>query len=187
MLLCFTPLLLCLKREQTCGQRHSSRASATSYRYHRKLRPNTKGTGSVAAAAAVGAYPYTPTSKVYTIPGRKGWRASTPVPPDGSTTVKLDVQLSFLPPLGATAHTVYMWSSTSRSDSNGADETVPMQVAHLVGDENVVVLPKRLVPAAAYSWRVDALVDGRIVTGANWSFVALPDAVGNLACTGSAI
>ena len=39
----------------------------------------------------VGPYRYDPSSKYYWIPGRQLYKASTPVPPDGSTTVKVNV------------------------------------------------------------------------------------------------
>ena len=39
----------------------------------------------------VGPYPYDPSSKYYWIPGRQLYKASTPVPPDDSTTVKVNV------------------------------------------------------------------------------------------------
>ena len=38
----------------------------------------------------VGPYRYDPKSKYYWIPGRQLYKASTPVPPDGSTTVKVN-------------------------------------------------------------------------------------------------
>ena len=37
----------------------------------------------------VGPYLYDPTSRYYWIPGRQLYKASTPVPPDGGTTVKV--------------------------------------------------------------------------------------------------
>ena len=45
--------------------------------------------GSAYIKDNVGPYMYNPKSKYYWIPGRQFYKASTPVPPDGSTTVKV--------------------------------------------------------------------------------------------------
>lgn len=44
----------------------------------------------------VGPYRYAPRSKKYWIPGRQLYKTSTPVPPDGSTTVKVNVTNNYL-------------------------------------------------------------------------------------------
>ena len=46
-------------------------------------------------AQNVGPYRYDPSSRFYWIPGRQLYKASTPVPPDGSTTVKVNAVKTF--------------------------------------------------------------------------------------------
>lgn len=54
--------------------------------------------GSNFLAASIGPYDLSDPT-VYRIPGRRTYRASTPVPPDGATDVQLDADLMFLPGL----------------------------------------------------------------------------------------
>ena len=55
--------------------------------------------GSAYIKDQVGPYLYDPNSKYYWIPGRQLYKTSTPVPPNGSTTVKVkEVQNSYLKP-----------------------------------------------------------------------------------------
>jgi hypothetical protein len=63
----------------------------------------------VGTAPDIGPYEYG--AKDYWIPGRQLERASRPVPPDGSTTVKADADLMWLGGYKADIHDVYFNAS----------------------------------------------------------------------------
>lgn len=129
--------------------------------YNHDFRP-CKGTSH-------GAYPsYLAAPYYYDIPGRQEWRASVPIPFDGSAGGKLDSDLMFLPALGATYHAVYLGEQQLGAGATG----LPL-VANLSAGANVVT-NNTLKPSTAYTWRVDAQVDGHVHEGQTWQFTTLP-------------
>jgi hypothetical protein len=114
--------------------------------------------GSECAHKLAGAYP--PTIEVearYAIPGRQGWRAGTPVPPNNSHSVRLDTALIFLPALKAVSHVVYL----------GRTPTALHHLAALDGDDNIAQPMQRLLARTQYYWRVDVRGGPR---GKVWGF-----------------
>ena len=107
----------------------------------------------------IGAYEFGDTR--YWIPGRRQARASTPVPPDGATGVKLDANLMFLEAYAVKRHVVYF--ANAANDHKGKLELQGSNIA----------TPGKLHPGQTYTWRVDAIMpDGKVVKGAKWSFTA---------------
>ena len=115
------------------------------------------------ATRSIGAYDAVGDGGAYWIAGRKEWRPSTPVPPDGAAGVKIDADLMFLGALGATSHKVYAAAD---------DGSALAFVRQLDGDANVATPPAGLLTlGGAIKWRVDALLPtGEWATGAEWSF-----------------
>ncbi len=110
----------------------------------------------VGKAPDIGAYEYG--AKTYWIPGFRHPHASTPVPPDGSRTVRPDADLMFLGGYGAKSHVVYFGQS--------ADKLARRAV--LTGGN--IFSPGELIPGQTYYWRVDAMGNGKVVKGNVWKF-----------------
>jgi len=97
----------------------------------------------------------------YWIPGRMEWRASTPVPPHGSTTAKQDLDLMFLVAFGCQKHSVYFGTSANNLKL----------LSTLEDGNNVLPTGQKLKPGETYWWRVDALQDnGNLIKGEVWKF-----------------
>ncbi|MBT3376262.1 MAG: hypothetical protein HN742_23680 [Lentisphaerae bacterium] len=110
-------------------------------------------------APDIGAYEHG--ARHYWIPGFKSEHASTPVPPDRSTTVKPDADLMFLEAYRCTRHNVWF------------GETVDSLklIAELKDDTTNIVPPGPLARGSTYCWRVDAVdSDGAVATGPLWTF-----------------
>merc|ERR1712176_1145667 len=75
--------------------------------------------GSQVAKVNAGPYSLAESATTYWIPGRQEWRASTPVPPQGSTTAKPDLDLMFLAAYGCDSHEVFFGESASTLKSLG--------------------------------------------------------------------
>ncbi|KAL9951207.1 hypothetical protein ACROYT_G043829 [Oculina patagonica] len=118
----------------------------------------------------VGPYIYKPSSKYYWIPGRQLYKASTPVPPDGSNKVKPDRDaVMWLNAFGASIHHVYF--GTNKAKVAEATPKSPEYSAKITSDGNVYYLSESLQPGSTYYWRVDAEIDGEtIYEGDVWSF-----------------
>jgi hypothetical protein len=101
----------------------------------------------------------------YWIPGRRGWRASSPVPPTGSTNVAADLDLMFLPSHGAVTtsalHVVYLGASEKAMEQLGPA---------LQPGCNVQTLPHKLQANNTYVWRVDEVGRHSTVRGEIWNF-----------------
>jgi hypothetical protein len=111
--------------------------------------------------------PYEYGDKNYWIPGRQWPEASSPVPPDKSTSVKLDVDLMWLDGYKAKSHDVYF--STSETEIGAADH----RSSCFKGNKsNNIFDPMKgtLQPYTTYYWRIDAIRDTDTVKGLVWSF-----------------
>ncbi len=108
-------------------------------------------------APDIGAYEHG--DKRYWIPGYQYPHASTPVPPDGSTTVKPNADLMFLEGYKAKKHILYFGTAL-----DGLERKQEMT------DTNIFT-PEKLEPGRTYFWRVDAISDdGGVVEGPAWRF-----------------
>ncbi|KAL9965293.1 hypothetical protein ACROYT_G029070 [Oculina patagonica] len=118
----------------------------------------------------VGPYLYDPSSKYYWIPGRQLYKTSTPVPPDGSTTIKSERDaVMWLNAFGASTHHVYF--GTNKAKVAEATPKSPEYGAKITSNGNVHYLSESLQPGFTYYWRVDAEVDDKIIyKGDVWSF-----------------
>ena len=117
--------------------------------------------GTTVAVKGAGAYPvWTPTDRVYWIPGAKRWAASQPSPMAGDVFARTDSELLFLGAFRATAHLILF----------DIDAGEMKELATLHGDANVV-RPGALAPHTAYQWRVVAIMaDGSTRAGPTWRF-----------------
>ena len=125
--------------------------------------------------AKYGVGPYSPNSLKYWIPGRQLYKASTPVPPDGSKIVRPDRRaLMWLNGYGAQMHRLYFGTNAERVSV--ATPSSPDHVADLDNGDNVCHLSSSAVePRVTYYWRVDAVLKGgEIFKGDVWRFTTLP-------------
>ncbi|VGO23171.1 CBM96 family carbohydrate-binding protein [Pontiella sulfatireligans] len=112
--------------------------------------------GYLGSAPDIGAYEYGDTH--YWIPGYQSAEASTPVPPDGSTTVKPDADLMWLEGRDSVSHNVHFGTNSG-------------SLAFLTNQTNNIFDPGELLADQRYYWRVDTVTATGTVTGAEWSFV----------------
>ncbi len=104
----------------------------------------------------------------YWIPGRLTPQASTPIPPNATTTAKCDAHLMWLTGYGAVAHNVYFGiNRTAVTEVSGYDNEC-FQGQYLV-PSNVVDVGS-LKPAVTYFWRVDVLKSAEVKKGNIWNF-----------------
>lgn len=104
----------------------------------------------------MGAYEYGCTN--YWIPGRMQPVASTPIPPNGTTTAMTDVDLMWLKAYKSTNNRVYFGESANNM------EMVAEQA-------NNIYNPGDLNSSKEYFWRVDCFVNGEWKKGEVWSFI----------------
>ena len=93
----------------------------------------------------------------YWIPGRQQPMASTPIPPNNTTSAQIEADLMWLPAYKSTSNKVYFGTET------GNLQLVAKQSNNLHYLDN-------LNPGQDYYWRVDCLVDGNWVMGELWTF-----------------
>jgi len=125
----------------------------------------------VGSSPDIGAYEYGVSN--YWIPGCTLPAASSPVPPDGSQTVKADADLMWLRGRSAITHNLYL--AETKADAEWVDITFERPVSGQTGMRNNIFDPGRLVPGKTYYWRVDAVErDGSVVKGDVWSFRVIP-------------
>jgi hypothetical protein len=118
---------------------------------------------AIGQAPDIGAYEHG--AARYLIAGRQLPTASTPVPPNGSKTVKPDADLMWLDGLGATGHDVYFGTSRKAvaTAENGSPESL--------GRHNTNILsPGLLELGQTYYWRVDAIAPAGAARGPVWTF-----------------
>ena len=126
--------------------------------------------GSVWAEKSIGAYDAVGDRGHYWIPGHIEWRASMPIPPDGSSNVQPDADLMFLGGSGSGGRHRVM---------AGLNPSALTEVAILNGDENIATPPVGLLgPLAIVHWRIDMQPDGDTslewLEGPVWSFTVAP-------------
>jgi len=113
----------------------------------------------------IGAYEYG--ASHYWIPGFQFPHASTPVPPDGTTTAKSDCDLMWLAGYKAETHDLYFGTSAEEVAIAKKGDTEFRKT--LRGAANIFD-PGQLEPGRTYFWRIDAVRDGRTVKGKTWKF-----------------
>ena len=127
--------------------------------------------GSRYIAHGAGPYLYDPKMTHYWIPGRQLYKACTPVPPDGSTTVSAADRdaLMWLNGYNAKMHHVYV-GHTQEAVSNASPESSEYKGV-VAGGGNVFYLSEVLQPNKTYFWRVDAQLSADVMyKGDVWSF-----------------
>jgi hypothetical protein len=107
------------------------------------------------SAPDIGTYEYGESN--YWIPGRKLEKASMPVPPDGTTTAKLDADLMWLAGRDAISHDIYFGTSSGN---------LPL----LSTQSNNIFGPGILDDNTEYFWRIDTVTATGTITGNEWSF-----------------
>ncbi len=112
----------------------------------------------------IGAYEYG--AKEYWIPGFQAKKATFPIPANGIKINKLD-DLMFLQAYKANKHFVY-WG-VNKEEIKIADKSSTTYKGELKGKNNIIDFDKNISNKTIY-WRVDALVNGKIVKGDVWSF-----------------
>ena len=133
-----------------------------------------------------GVGPYEATTqrmKYYWIPGKQWPKASSPIPPDGSRSVKSDRDsVMWLSALDTQYQVVsFMAVETTSQDLSGVlSKTCSSKViwmsAEILAAENVYYLPSDspLVSRKQYCWRVDThTTQGQVLLGDVWSFETL--------------
>jgi hypothetical protein len=111
----------------------------------------------VGDAPDIGAYEFG--AKEYWIPGYRGPKASTPIPPNGTTTAKSDADLMWLPAYRAESCKVYL----------GTHKNALRLMAE---QKNNIYDPGPLDPTAVYYWRVDCKTPEGWTEGDVWNFRA---------------
>jgi len=105
----------------------------------------------------------------YWIPGRQEKRACTPVPPDGSTTVRPDADLMWLECYGfqreRDVHKVYFATDRDAVERRAASAFRGEQ------KNNIFSPSAKLAPGQRYYWCIDEVVAGELIKGNTWSFV----------------
>jgi len=109
----------------------------------------------------------------YWIPGYQANKASKPVPPIASITVKKDADLMWLNAYKASSHQLYF------GEEQNAVELANKKSAQYQGEfSHNIFSPKNLYVGKTYYWRVDALfeskvegkTEGKVIKGDVWSF-----------------
>ena len=112
--------------------------------------------GYLGSAPDIGAYEYGDPN--YWIPGYQAPKASTPIPPDGATNVKLDADLMWLGAYKATSHDIYFGT-----DSNN--------LVFQQNQTNNVFDPGQLQDEVTYYWKIDTVTRTGIIAGDVWQFL----------------
>ncbi|CAL4122148.1 unnamed protein product, partial [Meganyctiphanes norvegica] len=113
-----------------------------------------------------GAYQSGLQSQIYWIPGQRMYKASTPIPPYGSTVTYMRDALMFLEAYMTDQHHIYF--GTDEYAVKSADSK-SKEFHHTLQQSNIFHLPK-LSPNTKYFWRVDAQRGGNVYKGDTWSF-----------------
>ena len=111
--------------------------------------------GYLGSAPDMGAYEFGDIN--YWIAGYQGPTASTPIPPNGATNVKLDADLMFLQAYQTAEHEIYFGTN-------------PNALTYQGSQSNNIFDPGPLSPSTTYYWKVNAVKDGKITEGEIWSF-----------------
>jgi len=109
--------------------------------------------------------PYEFGDENYWIPGFQYPHASTPIPPDRATDVKIDADLMWLNGYKSNIHAVYFGGD--REAVRNAD---PKSKLYFDKQNSNIFTPPELEPGETYFWRVDAYNADRIESGHVWQF-----------------
>ena len=109
--------------------------------------------------------PYEFGDENYWIPGFQYPNASTPIPPNRATDVKLDADLMWLNGYESNIHSVYFGS-----DREAVLNADPKSKLYFNKQDNNIFTPPELVSGETYFWRVDADNAERIERGQVWKF-----------------
>ena len=111
---------------------------------------------------------YEADGSIYWIPGYKFAHASTPVPPNGTTTAKPGCGLMWLGGYKASRHHLYVGTSAPAVDEADLDDAEFRGMFE--GARNIYGFKKPLPSGTKVFWRVDAERDGAVVKGPVWQF-----------------
>jgi len=114
-------------------------------------------------APDIGAYEYGDSN--YWIPGFQDKIASVPVPPTESKTVKSDADLMWLIAYKSNSSDVY-FGEDENAVENASKNSPEFKGSH----ENNIYSPGKLISGKTYYWRIDAVVNNKIVKGKVWKF-----------------
>ena len=119
-----------------------------------------------------GPYPYSTTLSTYWIPGRKLYKASSPVPPHKAHRVLAAHRdaLMWLNAYGCDTHHVYL-GTTNAAVKDADDKST--EFLGTVTDGNVMYLKETLKVGEKYFWRVDAECGDNVFKGDIWRFITV--------------
>ncbi|CAL4079397.1 unnamed protein product [Meganyctiphanes norvegica] len=120
----------------------------------------------------IGPYESGTESLTYWIPGRKLYKATTPIPPNGSSVSYLRDAVMFLGGYIADQHHIYFGTDEEFTKYATMDDE-EFQLS-LSGEHNIGLLPKLLVNTQYY-WRIDVQWGGYVYKGDVWSFTTISD------------
>jgi hypothetical protein len=115
--------------------------------------------GYIGAAPDIGAYEFGDTH--YWVPGYQSPQASTPVPPNGTTTAKPDCDLMWLAGYEAISHDVYFGTTPGN---------LTFQENRALADNIFDPIAGDLTAGQTYYWRIDTVTAAGTITGDEWSF-----------------
>ncbi|MEO2046830.1 MAG: right-handed parallel beta-helix repeat-containing protein [Pirellulales bacterium] len=119
----------------------------------------------------IGAYEYG--DATYWIPGCRLPKASFPVPPNRSQTVKVDADLMWLQGRDAASHDVLVARTREEVELAGSDSS--HLIASEIGIKNNLFDPGKLEHGQTYYWRVDVIKqNGKRINGDIWAFRVKP-------------
>jgi hypothetical protein len=113
--------------------------------------------GYLGSAPDIGAYEFGDAN--YWIPGYQAPKASTPIPPDGASNVKLDADLMWLAGYKAISHNVYF----------GTD---PNNLVFQQNQTNNIFDPGPLQDKVTYYWKIDTVTQAGTIAGDVWQISA---------------
>ena len=125
--------------------------------------------GFVGAAPDIGAYELG--ADEYWIPGRRGRRASRPIPNLRAVDQPVDRDLIFLLGYGGIDADIYLGESPSAVVLATRSST---EFKATLSDPNNVYRPAQLEAGRTYFWRVDTVTSTETVKGEIWSFSTVP-------------
>ena len=109
----------------------------------------------------------------YWIPGRRDWRPSMPIPPDGSTDAAADLDLMWLPGNASARHLVWLGPTEATMQRSNLPLNFGCNVERLLPHKMVQGSP--LKANSSWFWRVDE-VDAHskaTVRGAVWRLIII--------------
>ncbi len=114
----------------------------------------------VGNAPDIGAYEYG--DQNYWIPGHQTDKAKTPIPINGSHSVKTDADLMWLKGIDAISSDIYL----------GTD---PDNLIYQGNQKNNIFIPEKLIAEQEYFWRIDTVTDDKTIEGDLWNFIVGPE------------